>query len=475
MIGKSVRAGISLLIMTGKGEKMRKLSACCLLLLLACSGGGSRSKVDSIILVTIDTCRADRIGCYGNGRACTPCIDRLAAEGIQFSECFVQVPTTLSSHATLLTSLYPRTHGIPRNGFTLDGEVRTIAQIFSDNGFHTAAFLGAFPLAAPFGLNRGFDLYDDDLDMRTKGGELERRGDQVADGVCSWLTGVGAEPFFLWAHFFDPHWPYDPVEPYGSIRRTAPLKYDPTSLDDMLAIRSRRVKLTDEDLEGFLANYDGEIAFVDRNIQRILDAVPEERREKLLVVVTSDHGEGFGEHHYYFDHGEYLWESSVHVPLILHSPILFPEPFVPESPVRLMDIAPTLLESAGIRVPRSFEGKSLMSAAGNRVEPRTVICEASKPWNTEIEGEYQNKYKSKMVRTDRWKYVVSPYLDRKELYDLIEDPEENRNLIHKEKETAARLEKVLVDWMRERDPGFEPGDLTANREVQENLKALGYF
>ena len=445
------------------------------MLLLACTGGPSKVRVDGVILVTIDTCRADRIGCYGHRGASTPTIDRLAGGGLQFARCFTQVPTTLASHATIHTSLYPRTHGVPRNGFPLDGNQETIAQIFEAEGFRTAAFVGSFPLNHIFGLNRGFSVYDDETEASPMGGELERRADRVTERAAEWLAGVGDEPFFLWVHYFDPHWPYDPPEPFGRFRGDVESEFDQTSLSDVMAIRFRRVDFTDDDKKAFFAAYDGEIAYTDRNLERLLDAVPPGRGERLLVAVTSDHGEGFGEHNYFFDHGDYLWESGIHVPLILHSPALFPESKVIDAPVRLLDLAPTLLEGAGIDVPRRFEGESLLAARDGELESRVVFSEASKPWNVEITGEYQNKYKAKSIRTDRWKLIVTPFKDGEALYDLDEDLAEWRDVLAREPERGEELEKRLIEWMKVRDPGFREDDLAVREEIREKLKALGYY
>jgi len=445
-----------------------------LLLSLSCVFGGRGGKVDGVLLVTIDTCRAGRLGCYGASRSTTPVLDRLAAGGIQFATCITQVPTTLASHTTILSSLYPRSHGVPRNGFGVPTNVRTIAQIFHDEGFRTAAFVGAFPLNHAFGLDRGFDTYDDETDTSPNGGELERRADRVAERAAAWLRAVGDKPFFLWVHFFDPHWPYDPPPPYGRIRRPPESAYDPTSLSDMMAIRFRNVPFGERDEEAFRAAYDGEIAFADRRLGELLDALPAGRRRRTLVAVAGDHGEGFGEHGYFFDHGAVLWESAVSVPLILHAPLLFPEPRLVGAPVRLLDVAPTLLEAAGIGRPSCFEGESLLGAARGEIAGRVAFSEASKPWNVEVQGEYQNKYKAKAVRDGRWKLVVVPFRDRKVLVDLEEDPAEMRNVIAREPEREARLEKMLVDWMRERDPGYRSDDLTVGDAIREKLRALGY-
>lgn len=444
------------------------------LLVFACSPGSGPRRADGIILVTLDTTRADRIGCYGNAGASTPTLDRLAAEGVLFTDCSSQVPTTLASHTTILTSLHPRSHGVPRNGFGVPAEIRTITQELAEEGYRTAAFVASFPLSRTFGLDRGFETYDDETDTSPAGGELERRGGVVTERAAAWLAGVGEEPFFLWVHYFDPHWPYDPPPPYGLIRRPPESGYDPTSLSDIMGIRFRRTPFEKEDREAFLAVYDGEVAYMDRCIAGLLDALPPARRERLLVAVAGDHGEGLGEHHYYFDHGDYLWESALHVPLILHGAGFLPGGAVVDAPVRLLDLAPTLLEAAGLPVRREGEGASLLAAFEGPLLPRTVISEASKPWNAELRGEYQNQYKAKSIRKERWKLVVTPFLDRKELFDLAEDPGEARNVLAREPEVAAELESELLEWIREKDPGFREDDLTVGEEIRDKLKALGY-
>lgn len=441
---------------------------------LACAAGGPPRRADGIILVTFDTARADRIGCYGNDLASTPTLDRLAAGGILFARCYSEVPTTLASHTTIMSSLYPRTHGVPRNGFGVPASVSTLAEIFAGKGFRTAAFVGSFPLSHTFGLNRGFEEYDDETEQGPAGGELERPAGAVVERARAWLEGVGDEPFFLWVHLFDPHWPYGPPAPFGSIRRPPPTRFDPTELADVMAIRFRREPFEESDQAAFLAAYDGEIAYADRCLGGLLDALPAGRGGRLLVAVTGDHGEGFGEHHYYFDHGDFLWESGIHVPLILYGPGFLPAGRVVDGAVRLLDIAPTLLEAAGIRPLDDFEGASLLPAADGPIPSRLVFSEASKPWNVEVRGEYQNKYKAKSVVDGRWKLIVTPYRDRKELFDLVEDPEEEADIIAREPEVAARLETALVEWIREKDPGFREDDLTIDEDVREKLRSLGY-
>ncbi|MFH1277731.1 MAG: sulfatase-like hydrolase/transferase [Candidatus Eisenbacteria bacterium] len=296
----------------------------------------------------------------------------------------------------------------------------------------------------------------------------------MTERAADWLSGVGEEPFFLWVHYFDPHWPYAPPSPYGGIRRPPETGYDPADLSDIMGIRFRRTPFEKEDEEAFLAAYDGEIAYVDRCLAALLEAVPEGRLSRLLLVVAGDHGEGFGEHDYYFDHGDFLWESGLHVPLILYGPGFLPAGVVEDASVRLLDVAPTILEAAGLPPSRDGEGESLLAAAEGPLAPRVVFSEASKPWNVEVRGVYQNQYKAKSIRREGWKLVVTPFLDGMELFDLAADPGETRNVMGREPEIAADLEAALLAWIREKNPGFRENDLTVGEEIREKLKALGY-
>ncbi|RPJ48318.1 MAG: hypothetical protein EHM19_02195 [Candidatus Latescibacterota bacterium] len=453
--------------------RTRVLSLALLLLALACARD-REPLVDSILLVTIDTCRADRIGCYGNANAFTPTLDRLASQGVLFLNCVTQVPSTLSSHATILTSLYPRNHGVPRNGFALPEDVQTIAQIFADRGFQAAAFVGAFPVDHSFGLDRGFSVYDDTTESGPLGGELERSASSVTERAVAWLRQTGERPFFAWVHYFDPHWPYDPPKIYAEARRPDPGRYSPKSLADANAIQFGLVPFDDKDREVFFAAYDGEIHYVDGALALLLESIPEARRDRMLIVITGDHGEGFGRHGA-FGHGKYLWSNALEVPLILYGPTVCPAPRIEPATVRLLDLAPTILEAAGVPVPDHFEGQSLLDAARGPIEPRIAISEASKPWSVEEGAEYPNELKAKSIWDDRWKFILTPYSGKKELYDLRVDPGEANNLIEREPRIARRLERELLEWSRDNEPEEAGDDRTVEQDVRERLKSLGYY
>ena len=256
---------------------------------LGCTGDGR----PSVLLITIDTLRADRLGCYGCREAQTPNMDRLAAEGVMFEQVGAQVPVTLPSHATILTGLPPASHGVHDNStFSLADTVTTLAEVFRKAGYRTGAVVGAYVLARQFGLGQGFEDYDDSFDDTQGSGSeaesVERRAAEVARRGIDWLEQHRRTPFFLWLHFFDPHMPYDPPPPLGR--------------DD------------------YASPYDGEVSYVDRELGRVFRWLQEVGLEQsTLVVLTSDHGEGLGSHDEE-THGVFLYESTLRVPLILRWP-----------------------------------------------------------------------------------------------------------------------------------------------------------
>src|SRR5512139_1322212 len=284
----------------------------------------------NVLLITIDTLRADRLGCYGDRDAATPVLDALAARGVRFPDAVAHVPLTLPSHATILTGVTPLKHGVRDNaGFVLGSTLRTLAEQFRAGGYETAAFVSGFPVHHRFGLARGFETYDDRF---PQGGDparppyVERRADQTIAAVTAWLARRSAEdrrPFFIWLHLFDPHAPYDPPEPYRSRFSARP--------------------------------YDGEVAFADAQIGVLLGRLQQVgQRGQTLVLATSDHGEGLGEHGEP-THGLFIYDSTIRVPLILAGPGV-PSGRVVASLARGIDLAPTLLDLAHVAALPEAEG-----------------------------------------------------------------------------------------------------------------------
>ncbi|MFQ5500904.1 MAG: sulfatase-like hydrolase/transferase [Phycisphaerae bacterium] len=389
----------------------------------------------NVLLITLDTTRADHIGCYGSATARTPALDGLAAGGVRFDQAFSHVPLTSPSHVSLMTGTYPAVNGVRTNGMSVsESDISTLAEQFKTAGYQTGAFVAAFVLHARFGLNRGFDHYDDDLrDAQTVSGEmLERRGDRVCDSALAWLDQHASGPFFAWVHFFDPHSPYAPPEPYGS---------------------------------EFSDPYDGEIAFTDAQVQRLVTWLDEKKlRERTLIVVAGDHGEAFGEHGE-TQHGYFIYEPTQHVPLIFALPSRVPTGKVVTAPVGLVDVFPTLMELMQWEGPSTLDGRSLVDVwKSSRAVGRPVYAESESPRLNYAWARLRS------LTTAEWKYIDAP---NAELYDRRMDPGEMHNVIADHAEDAARLKKALQELVATMRPRYS-GTTQLDSAARRRLESLGY-
>ena len=387
---------------------------------------------ERVVLITIDTLRADRVGCYGSQHTRTPEIDTLAAQGVRFDAAISPAPLTLPAHASLMTALDPPRHGVRHNSIhRLGAGPATLAEQLRGAGFATAAFVGALVLDARFGLARGFDVYDDRMERRSSAtvGYAERRGDSVVDAALHWL-GSAPERFFLWVHLYDPHTRYDPPPGFAAAYPTDP--------------------------------YAGEIAFADAQFGRLLAGIRSRwGASGLLVALTSDHGESL------FEHGEpthsyTVYDATQRVPLLLAGAGL-PEGAVYESQVRLVDVAPTLLSAAGADPIPDADGRDLAPLVrGHERDDRTAYVET-------LATHFDFGWSPLLgIRTGRYKYVRAP---RAELYDLLEDPEETNNLASEQPERVTRLEAALAHRLERSRPSeiveIDPAD-------RARLRSLGY-
>jgi arylsulfatase A-like enzyme len=307
--------------------------------------------VERIVLVSIDTLRADHLGCYGAAFAHTPRLDALAAGGVRFANAISPAPLTLPSHTTLLTGLDPPEHGVRHNGvFRLTDDVPTLAEHLREAGFATAAFVAAYVLDRQFGLDRGFDRYDDRTSQPRYGRGMltfpERPANEVVDAALEWLASAPGR-FFLWVHLYDPHAEYRPPAGFASAFPARP--------------------------------YDGEIAFADFQVGRLLAALDQRFPDgRTLVVVTADHGESLGEHGE-ATHSHLVYDATQHVPLIVQGPGL-PRGGVVEDVVALRDVAPTVLDLLGVPPLPGATGRSLAEAVrGGALEPRAAHVETLAP------------------------------------------------------------------------------------------------
>jgi arylsulfatase A-like enzyme len=411
----------------------------------------------SVVLVTIDTLRADHVGCYGYGRVETSTIDRLAAEGILFENAISQVPLTNPSHATILTSAYPQSHGVLDNMTLLPGDVPTLPEVLSAEGFTTGAVVSGYPLKArTSGLNRGFMSYFDEFPADTLLGKASkvgrRRAGPATDLALTWLRSHADTPTFLWVHYFDPHDPYDPPEPFDT-RFTMGLT-EPISPSSELDYKR--------------ALYDGAISYVDRELGRLLRGLEELKSEdETLVVLTADHGESF-EHGYLFDHAAQLYEPLVRVPLILWGPGL-PAGVRVTAQVSLTDVTPTLLDLLGLEWFEGMGGRSLLplisKAAGTAADAFAL---------TPLRGYPHLIEPLAMIRRGDRKLILGLRTGSLELYSLTHDPGELSNLApHRAAETEA-LEQRLRAWIREHTPrSGQPARLS--QRDREILQSLGYL
>jgi arylsulfatase A-like enzyme/Tfp pilus assembly protein PilF len=392
----------------------------------------------NVLLITVDTVRADHLGCYGYPTAGTPAIDGLAADGVRFLNAYAQVPLTLPSHSSIMTGTYPLYHQVHNNGYyRLGPENETLAKILKRHGYKTAAFVSSFTVDSRFGLAQGFDVYDERFsgDEILKNLNSERKSDQVYAAFASWFENAYRERFCCWVHFYDPHLPYDPPPPFKQEFRDHP--------------------------------YDGEIAFVDASIRRIVADLREKNvLERTLIIIAGDHGEALGEKRE-IDHGFFLYDGTLRVPLVLHAPRSLPRGIVVSPQVRLIDILPTVLDLLKLPVPKEIEGTSLLPyVSGKKREPLASYIETYFP--------LENFGWAPLVGIvdGQWKYIQAP---TPELYDLKTDPKEEANLAGREKARAEEETVKLSGLIRKYARSSAEKKRTLTAEEEERLRSLGYL
>jgi arylsulfatase A-like enzyme/tetratricopeptide (TPR) repeat protein len=401
----------------------------------------------NILLVTIDTLRADKVGAYGAKSPATPVMDRLAREGVLFEQATVQVPLTRPSHVSILTGKYPFAHGIRDNfSFPLAPAHRTVAELLKAQGYVTGGFIGAFMLNRQSGLGRGFDEFDDtfDGDVRTSVflAEYQRRAAAVEARAGPWIERVagGDRPFFAWVHFYDPHSPYDPPPPYNGRYAKSP--------------------------------YDGEVGYTDEILGRLLARLDRLRvRDRTLVVVTSDHGEGLGDHAE-AEHGFFVYDSVLRVPLILRLPGILPAGIRARAQARSIDLLPTILDLAGAAAstPHGLPGQSLLPAIK---APDGTSADSVSYGETLFPRLHFESSDLRSIRVGGWKYIEAP---RPELYDLTRDPGERANLYAGDTLRARSLRSRLFDTLGGSPESAVVG-VAAPRldpETLRKLASLGY-
>lgn len=402
------------------------------------------------MLITLDTTRADHLSCYAQESANkaahgvrTPHLDALAARGVRFAHAVVPVPLTLPSHASMFTGTYPEVHQLrDMGGFVLDAKHVTLASMARRAGFQTAAFVGSKAVGRVYGLQQGFDVYDDQMSSREQEGLLpgifpERRAAVTTDRALDWLEQHGRQRFFLWVHYYDPHEPYEPPEPFKSAYPTDP--------------------------------YSGEIAYTDEQVGRLLAFLGQQGfGERTLIIAIGDHGEGLNDHGEQ-THGIFLYDNTQQVPLLVAGPGV-PAGRVITAQVRSIDLLPTVAEFLGLEPNPAAQGVSLWPLI-QRGQPAPGKGSNYAYLETLYPKTYMNWSELRGMRTDRWKFILAP---RPELYDLERDPAEKENVIDRHPAEADHLQKKIWEII---GPAARDQKLTytpVNRETRQELESLGY-
>jgi Flp pilus assembly protein TadD len=372
----------------------------------------------SVVLISVDTLRADRLSCYGHSKVRTPHMDELARGGTLFGHMNSPVPLTLPAHMSLLSSTYPCRHGIEENGQQIAGGAVTLPGVLKARGYRTAAFIGGYVLDARFGLNQGFDVYDSPFHLSPHPGEeppeIKRPAEAVLKAAGEWIKAEAGHPVFVFIHLYDVHQPYS----HGG--------------------------------------YDGEVAYVDRALGKFRHDLAAQLKD-ALIILTSDHGESLGEHGE-DTHGYFIYQSTLWVPLIVRWPVTGSHPARVDEPASLIDIAPTVLDFVGVPAPTTFQGRSLMKGADASVYSESMYAR-----------DHLGCGALRAIRLGRFKYIEAP---KPELYDLEADPGESHNRYDQDRLLAMKLSEQLLALA---ETARRPAPNPSSPDVLARLRTLGYL
>jgi arylsulfatase A-like enzyme len=444
-----------------------------------------RASNPHLIMISLDTARADHFGFMGNNDIQTPHLDAVAGESIVFTNYMTVVPTTLASHVSLFTGRYPHNHGTPRNGFMVNPENRMLPEIMEGAGYRTVGFVSCFALESRFGFDQGFQHYDENFDVlpgTAVAGQDQRIAESVTDAVIGYLDREGVpEHLFLFVHYFDPHQPYSAPPPYDTV-------YDPLGGEDLQTVDFVKAHRGDssarvERLAWRIGlQYAAEFTYMDRHLGRLFEYLRNRGiLDKALVVITSDHGESLWEHGEEFNHGFTVFQSTMHCACVMRLPHGEMGGTRSDRLIASIDVLPTLLDYLGIAVPPDVDGQAVDLKAID--EPSHVAVrfgQASKPWEQiETDLRWTNITKARCIRRGDYKLIQTPYLGTEQLYNVMRDPAETRNLLAdpsaEARELAADLRPELEAWAASGNPlasGFEPRH---TEETVKRLKSLGYL
>ena len=430
-------------------------------------------ELPNIIVITLDTTRADAIGTFGGPEGITPTVDSWADRGVAFEWAFSHSPTTLSSHSSLFSGLDPHQHGVPRNGFPLSDEVETLAEVLQETGYDTLGVIGASVINEEMGMAQGFRLFDDSvrIDM---GRRFEDRGDRVTRRTRTLLQQRDRErPLHLWVHYYDAHSPYEAPATH-QVKFVDPRhRINPDRADGhkRLADWIRAGDFPPEQMEYLVGLYHSEVSWVDYQLDRLFTHLDEEGiLEDAIVVITSDHGEMFGEvYEHPLGHGFEVDTWATRVPLVIARTQNGPTPARVTQPVKLSDVAPTVLSMAGIN--RSLgTGQNLTGLMrGEPLQADPIFFEASKPEQVEIEGVWNNTPKERGVLIDGHIYIASPLTPEDPFQLFLLDEQQSRV---ERARVLPQLREALDGW-DEAAPAWRSESFSS--ETEEALRALGYI
>ncbi len=450
----------------------------------------------NVLLITIDTLRADHLGCYGYFLDTSPNIDRLASRGVRFVDCTPQWPKTWPSMASLLTGSYPKTIGMRLEWGILCPELEMISEAFKSAGYDTGAVVANFNVGKTFGFDQGFDSFVESweekwrekargIPYKNKPGLVKEYTNAtiVTNQALKWLAERKTDrPYFLWLHYMDPHGPYVPPKEYEAFFQGVH-KPEPVDGKKLPAYQIQRKEGSNDpilDLAFYRTQYDREIRYLDDEIGRLMSELAAmDTAGNTLVALTADHGESLSEHDFYLEHGELSYQACAHVPLIMVKEDLLPAGKVIENPVGLIDLSTTLLALCGVKKPGTFEGTDLSGLV-------TEAEGAETPDFVFMESGYDLANPQITIRFGKWKLIrIQGAKDRSrmagtmfELYDLSVDPAETNNVADQNPDGVKALWGILAKWYStpsRLQPGVKKFDIDSLKERQyEMLKALGY-
>jgi arylsulfatase A-like enzyme len=418
----------------------------------------------NVILITMDAARADHLSCYGYFRNTTPNIDKIASEGVRFTEAITVAPFTQGSIASIMSSKYSITNGVIAYDYALSNSEVTLAEVLKENEYITAAFVSHAPLWPELGtgFEKGFDVYKNNYSS------FDITANDTTNLALDWLEKNYNKKFFFWIHYFDPHWTYKPPYPYNKLFYSNYTgNFDIYNSFDWSneSLSRNLINLTQDDINYAIALYDGEIRYTDDNIGVLLSKLNQFNiTNKTIIIITADHGENLGEHGSFFNHGiGVMYENVIKVPLIIKSPTIKLKNKIISGQVQNIDIFPTILDILGISDKEELkdeQGISFLPLIKNPLDKGRVYTY----------GDLENV--THFIRTEKWKYIYDKGTEK--LYDIQNDPYELNNLINNSLDIN-ELKYQLFDWVNKNSRQSEIISPSLNEEIKKRMRELGYI